>query len=299
MRAFPLSLALTLACPACADGTGGAGSAGGAGGVGDTVTLSFQPDQVALGAEDYLCYGFDATALAGRAIEQLTWAAPVGGGVSLHHAIAYAMVETFPDGPLSCGAMPASAVGLHVWAPGDQPLVMPAGFALAIPAATTKIVVQAHVLRLTDAPAAAASLSLALAPSPPAHLAAWHSTFATVPPIPPHGQASVSAGCRARAAVHTLFAWPHMHRLGTRFHGEVQRAAGGAALLVDVPVWDVAHEQTYPVAVDIAAGDVIAITCAWDNPGDTVVSQGPETTDEMCTQGLITWPADAPRCTPL
>jgi hypothetical protein len=290
MRVLRLSLALSLACPACA---GGGGDAGGA------VTLSFQPDQVQVGAEDYLCFGFDAAHLAGRAIEELTWAAPTAGGVTLHHAIAYALPEPFPDGPLSCSAMPASAVGLHVWAPGDQPLVLPAGFGLAIPAGTTRIVIQAHVLRTTEAPAAAASLTLALASAAPARLAAWHSTFATVPAIPPHGQASVSSGCRARAIMHTLFAWPHMHRLGTTFHSAVQRAGGGETPIVDLPAWDVGRERTYPVVVDIAAGDVITIGCTWDNPGDTVVSQGPETTDEMCTQGLITWPADAPRCAPL
>lgn len=293
MRVLPAALAVAWACAACAEAPAETDA-----GV-PPVTLRFQPDEVQTGSEDYLCFGFDAAHLAGLAVERITWSPPRGGGVTLHHATAYALLEPFPDGPLSCTTMPANAAGLHVWAPGDQPLIMPEGFALAIPEATTKIVIQAHVLRLSDAPASVASLELKVADRPPDHLAAWHSTFADVPTIPPHGQATATSGCRARAAVHTLFAWPHMHRLGTAFHGAVQRAGGGVVPLVDVPAWDVARERTYAVNVDIAEGDVIAIGCTWLNPGSTVVTGGYATTDEMCTQGIISWPADAPRCEPL
>ncbi len=294
MRVLPAALAVSLACTACAGGPGGGADPGPS-----EVTLSFQPDEVELGGEDYLCFTFDASQLRGKAVDSITWTPPKGGGVTLHHATAYAMQGPFPDGPFSCIYMPSDAVGLHIWAPGDQPLVMPEGFALAVPETTTKMVVQAHVLRITSAPAAAGSVTLALAREPPEHLAAWHSTGADVPPIPPHAQATASAGCRAKAAVHTLFAWPHMHRLGTTFQSSVQRAAGGATPVVDVPVWDVAGERTYPVTVDIDEGDVIQIGCTWVNTTSATVVGGYETTDEMCTQGIISWPADAPRCEPL
>jgi hypothetical protein len=50
------------------------------------------------------------------------------------------------------------------------------------------------------------------------------------------------------------------------------------------------------VEVDIAAGDVIETSCTWTNPTPEVVVGGLMTTDEMCTQGIIWWPADAPYC---
>jgi hypothetical protein len=87
-----------------------------------------------------------------------------------------------------------------------------------------------------------------------------------------------------------------MHALGKVFHGAIQRAAGGTTALVDVAAWDVAGERTYPVEVDIAAGDVIETSCTWLNPTPEVVVGGLFTTDEMCTLGIIWWPADAPYC---
>jgi hypothetical protein len=227
---------VAIASSACAAGAGGPPG----------TTLSFRPDEVQTGSEDYLCYDFDAASLAGTAVEGVAWSAPEGGGVTLHHATLYAMQGPFPDGPLSCRWMPGDAVGLHIWAPGDDPLVMPEGAALSIPAGTTKIVVQAHVLRVSDAPAAPASVVLKPPARPPEHLAAWHSTAADVPPIPPHAGATASSGCRARAPVHTLFVWPHMHALGKTFHGAIQRASGGTTPLVDLTAWDVAGERIAP-----------------------------------------------------
>jgi hypothetical protein len=262
------------------------------------LTLSFQPDEVANGSEEYLCFDFDATPFAGNAVDRVAWTAPSGGGVTLHHAILWAMQSPFPAGPLSCRWMPADAVGLHIWAPGDEPLAMPEGFALAIPAKTTKLVIQAHVLRSSTAPAQAASVTLDLAEAP-AHLAAWHSIAAKVPPIQPYSSASATAQCRARAAVQTLFVWPHMHALGKTFHGAIERANGSSTPIIDLVQWEVAGERTYPVELAIAAGDVITATCTWDNPTPSVVVGGLWTTDEMCTESLIWWPAEAPYCDPL
>jgi hypothetical protein len=287
VRPLPAALLLALACTAC-----GAAED-------EVVTLSLTPDAVQPGGEDYLCYGFDPAPLAGRAITRVTWSPPSKGGVTVHHATAYALLEPFPDGPLSCLLMPDKADGLHIWAPGNDALVMPEGTALAVPAEATKIVVQAHVIRTSEAPAAALGVAFTLAEEAPAHLAAWHSTYADVPQIPPHGEATATGLCRARADVHAVFAWPHMHRLGKRFHGEVVRATGATESIVEVPAWDVDDERIYPVSVDIGAGDVLRIGCAWSNPGDTAVGAGHDMADEMCTQGLITWPADAPRCEPL
>jgi hypothetical protein len=288
MRVVLTVLSVALASTACGPGSAEGGAA--------PITLSFRADQVQPGSEDYLCFDFDAAPLAGLAVERIAWAAPDGGGVSLHHATLYAMQSPFPDGPLSCLWMPADAVGLHIWAPGDDPLVMPDGFALSIPPKTTKMVVQAHVLRAGGAPAAEASVTLQAAARAPQHLAAWHSTIAEVPPIPPHSSATATSGCRARAPVHTLFAWPHMHGLGQTFRGAIQRAGGGDTPLVELARWDVTRERTYRAKLDIEAGDVIETSCTWENPTPEVVVGGLWTTDEMCTLGIILWPADAPSC---
>lgn len=286
MTRLVAAIPLALAAMGCASGP-------------EPITLPFRAQALEMGEEAYLCFGFDAEQLAGRAVERIAWAPPDGGGVSLHHATLYAMQSAFPDGPLKCSFMPDDAVGIHIWGAGTEPLQMPEGFALSIPEGTTKMVVQAHVLRLSDAPASEASVVLGMAEPAPEHLAAWHSTFTDVPEIPPQATVTASSRCLARADVHTLFAWPHMHRLGKAFHGSIERANGSVTPIVDVMEWDFARELIHPAAVDIAEGDVIVTRCTWQNGTPAVVEGGLDVTDEMCTQGLIWWPADAPRCKPL
>jgi hypothetical protein len=298
LAALTLALA-TAGCGGAPPDSSGAGGDGGGWDGSSPLALRFTPDELAVGTEDYLCFTYDASQLAGRSLTEIGWTPPAGGGVTLHHATLYAVEHPFPDGPFSCLVMPGDAVGLHIWAPGDQPLAMPADVGLAIPDAATKIVVQAHVLRLTDAPAEEARVELTFAERAPLHLAAWHSTVADVPDIPPHASASAESRCQVGADVHTLFAWPHMHRLGTAFHGVIERGGGGTTPLVDVPVWNVNGERTYAVRRDLSAGDVLRADCSWDNTTNEVVGAGFETTDEMCTLGVVWWPADAPRCQPL
>lgn len=264
----------------------------------DPFTLTFRPEQLESGSEEYLCFGFDAASIAGLAVERIAWSAPASGGVALHHAILYAMQSPFPKGPLSCRWMPDDAVGIHIWGPGTDPLVMPEGFALSIPETTTLLVVQAHVLRSSDAPAAEVSVALNVVPPPadPNRLAGWHATVVDVPEIAPHAAATATSSCKARADAHTLFVWPHMHALGATFHGAIQRASGETIPLVDIADWNVDGQQAYPIEVDIGTGDVIETTCTWENPGDAPVVGGLWTTDEMCTQSLIWWPAEARSC---
>jgi hypothetical protein len=289
------SLALGSGCAdAAAQGAGGAGGDGPL-----SSALDFTASEVEVGGEDYLCFTYDASEFAGRALREIAWTPPAGGCVTLHHATLYAVEHPFPDGPFSCLAMPADAVGLHIWAPGDQALTMPDGFGLEVPANATKLVVQAHVLRLSNAAAETAHVELDFEEREPAHLAAWHSTIADVPEIAPHASASASSRCRARADVQTLFAWPHMHRLGASFHGSIERVDGKVTPLVDVANWNVDSERTHEVVVDIHAGDVIETRCSWDNTTSNVVGPGFKTTDEMCTFGVISWPSSAARCEPL
>ena len=44
-----------------------------------------------------------------------------------------------------------------------------------------------------------------------------------------------------------------------------------------------------------APGDLVHIRCTWDNPSDTDILPGPYTSNEMCTLGLLVWPAEAAR----
>jgi hypothetical protein len=245
-----------------------------------------------VGGEAYQCSGFDASGVADKWIRGIAWTSDDSGGAVLHHAALYAVPEVYAAGPVPCDAMPTSWT-LHVWAPGGAPLALPAGVALTLPPGTRSLVVQTHALRFSAGPPSKGSASLDVTSTAPVHAAAWLPAFGSVPAIRPHMQEHTATTCRAAAPMHIFTAWPHMHLLGTAFEGAIVRADGTRTTMVDVPSWDFDEQHTYGVDMDVAAGDGIETDCTWYNPTDEYVLPGTATTDEMCGDGLIVWPAAA------
>lgn len=78
---------------------------------------------------------------------------------------------------------------------------------------------------------------------------------------------------------------PHMHALGQRTWTEVSRE-GEDICLLNIPQWDFHWQQGYfyddPAGFTLQKGDRVHLACVWDNPTDTEVRWGENTTDEMC-----------------
>jgi len=248
------------------------------------VQLRFTADPGSAGSERYLCFGFDAAVLGGADIGALVLDAPAGP-VTLHHVALYASTTDIGAGPVECEAMPPDAQSLHVWAAGTGDLQLPSDLAIAVPDGATHLIVQAHALRGEDGPAEAASVSLATRRDV-AHRAAWLPLRVPTPVINPHQQATSSAQCVVDGELHVISAWPHMHRIGSEFHGS----------FVDVVPWDYDAQRAYDVSAVVEAGTAIETACTWFNPGDTPVLPGPLLSNEMCEQSLIAWPVEAARC---
>ena len=85
-----------------------------------------------------------------------------------------------------------------------------------------------------------------------------------------------------------------MHLLGRSFQAIVTTGAGQVTLL-DVASWNFASEEPAVLDLDLAAGDVLTMTCSWDNTTDQYVLPGAKTTDEMCGLGLIASPPLGPQ----
>jgi len=278
MRLFHSAAALLIASASSACG-GHAGS--------DAVTLEFRPD-VAVGEEAYVCFGFDAQAVRDRGISGIDWERPAGA-VVLHHAKLYATPSAYPAGPVPCDQQPTGAVPLHTWLPGGGSLAMPTGVAVALPENATSLVVEAHVFRSEagDAPRDRARIQLAN-PDATVH-AGWTSRSGIVPALRPRQVETSTDQCTLASPSHVYFAWPHMHLLGRSFQAIVT-TGGGQVTLLDEANWDFASEEPAVLDVDLAPGDVLTMTCSWDNTTDQYVLPGPRTTDEMCGLGLIVSP---------
>jgi hypothetical protein len=254
------------------------------------VTLDFAID-APLDGEQRECFGFDASPLTGRWLRRIAWTPPQGAP-SLHHGTLFAVAEDFPDGPVVCDAMPNSWT-MHVWAPGGDALALPDGIALMLPSGTTRLVVQAHVLRFAAGAPGPASVVLETTDLAPQQVAAWLPAFGGVPAIRPHTEEHTATTCPLASAMHVWSAWPHMHLMGQSFLGAIVRADGTRSVFVDVTSWNFSAQRTYVVDQDVMAGDGIETDCTWFNPTDHYVLPGLSTSDEMCGDGLIVWPAQA------
>jgi hypothetical protein len=150
--------------------------------------------------------------------------------------------------------------------------------------------IEAHALRTGPGAAGTASVDICQHATNPPKLAGWLGLAAPVPAIRPHMRETSTSRCELSSPFHLISAWPHMHLVGKEFHATLVRGDTSTSLL-DIANWDFTHQLTYPLDVDLAAHDVIAPTCVWENPTADNVLPGIYTTNEMCTFGLIGWPA--------
>lgn len=254
------------------------------------VTLTFAVDAPPA-SEIYECYAFDAGSFDHRWIESIAWSAPAPGAVVMHHAILYAVSDWSQGDVSTCWDMPAAAAGLHVWAPGGDDLVVPADMGIELPPGASKLVVQVHAIRVGDGPATQGSVTLTTTNVEPARVAAWLPMSAPIPALRPHMIDSSTAACTVAGDLHVIRDWPHMHLAGAEFHGAVLRGDGTTQSLVDVVPWDFYAQKTYDVDVAVSAGDQIRTNCVWNNQTNDYIFAGPRTTDEMCNQSLLVWPA--------
>jgi hypothetical protein len=164
---------------------------------------------------------------------------------------------------------------------------------MKLPAGTSSVIVQAHALRFHDGDAALGTATLCTVSSPPEHVATLLLVSADVPTIAPHESATRQGACFASAPMHVVSIRPHMHRAGREFLSEQIAAGGARTTLVDVAPWNFDDQRTYAMDLDLAVGDGISSTCTWQNDGDTPVTPGLSSTNEMCHQWVVVWPESA------
>lgn len=259
------------------------------------VSHELQPDLL-IGTEDYICYAFDAPVPDGSTLQAIHWTVPMTGGVLWHHATLYAVTEPFPDGPAPCDGMPPGSITLHVWTPGGGDLILPDDVGLGFPSGTRRFVVELHVLRLQDGAAASGAVKVCSRTDAVAHVGAFFGVIAPVPAIRPQTTETSSTTCTFSANAHIWSIWPHMHRIGHAIEARLRPSGGETSILVHVEPWNFSAQRTYPLDVDVAAGDSIESQCWWTNTTDQYVLPGLKSSDEMCNQGLVGWPASSLPC---
>ena len=254
-------------------------------------TISFTAETPYVGDEQYVCFELQPSVVPGQFLQSISVTPPTAGPIVRHHVSIFAQSGAVSS--VSCQQIHETAVGIYRWVPGGEWLALPKDAAIELPDQIDRIVVQAHVVRVTDGPAEATSIEWCSPANPPKHAAHWLPLLAPVPAIRPQHEEISTSIHSVSEPLYVFSSWPHMHRVGAEFHAAIIGNNGARRPMVDIVPWDVDAQSIYPVADHVLPGESIETTCIWRNPTTEYVFPGPGIENEMCNQVLVVWPADA------
>jgi copper type II ascorbate-dependent monooxygenase-like protein len=237
------------------------------------------PYSVEAGKETYVCLrrhvsdDLDVTAIE-------PWASP-----GMHHNTILLDDGTMPDGLSVCDPFVLGHQILFSAGVGTPRLTLPPGVALHVPAGS-QLMLQVHVVNASDALlAGTAGERLFTVPAASvAHeadlLYAGPTDFSVAP-----GRSMMTGRCTLRADATLVAIGPHMHALGV--HEKVVLEDDDVLLDED---FDPDRQEWHLVRAELEAGDVIHVTCTYDNGTGKAVPYGPSADDEMCYARLMFYP---------
>jgi hypothetical protein len=215
----------------------------------------------------------------------------------LHHWLLFQMGAAGTDGSH------ADEIGLQLnnalltgWAPGGNPLDMPPGVGLEMPAPGGFISIELHYYNTTGVTAADRSgVRMCVTYTKPTNAASltWLGTEAINVPANQTGSSTGTCSTwKKNVDVHVIQTVPHMHKLGSHMKTVINHAAGGTDTIVDKD-FVFTDQRAYAADVVIKANDTMATTCTWKNTTAAAVGFGTSTTAEMCYNFVIYYPAHA------
>ncbi len=178
---------------------------------------------------------------------------------------------------------------LTATAPGANPLMLGDGMAKRVPAGS-KFIFQIHYTPNGSAQQDLSSAGLMYAPADSIRkevrtaIAETHLIF--IPPRAPNYEHTASHTFDRDTLLLTLF--PHMHLRGKSFRYEAQYPDGKKEILLDVPRYDFAWQQTYALKEPkrLPAGTKIQCTAHYDNSPENVANPNP---NRIVHWGEQTW----------
>jgi hypothetical protein len=202
-----------------------------------------------------------------------------------HHDVVAMGGPRMSDGTEKCDAfvsVTAESTALFGSGLGTNPLVMPPGVAVHVPAGS-QLLLNLHLFNATDGSLSGTSgIDVKTEPASAAQHIATTTLIGPQGFTVPTGTSTIDGTCTAPAHVTLFSVLPHMHKLGTHMQVVANRAAGGPVTLLDTD-FSFDQQKNYPItpAVDLEAGDSIDVHCTYFNPGADVIF-GESSNQEMC-----------------
>jgi hypothetical protein len=250
------------------------------------------------GGNEFACFTWNSPF--GTPTQATAFAPVIDDKRVVHHWILYATATAQPDGQFGPCNMPVDATFVAGWAPGGTGTVLPPDVGQNLEGKGGSFILQLHYWNVAgysdanDASGVAMCTTTTLRPK-----AAAIVTLGTVNiSIPPHtADYGTTSTCTDSAAseIHVILTSPHMHTHGASFKTDIWRGGSSTKVdtLVDVPKWDFNNQAAHQVDIVLEPGDVLHTQCHYANTGDSTITFGERTENEMCYNFLLVWPVSA------
>jgi hypothetical protein len=191
------------------------------------------------------------------------------------------------------------------WAPGEDGIKkMRDGIGMMMPSGKGSLSLDMHYFNTTGTTAQPDNSGVEICVVRKEHFRPIHAAVSTsltslLFAIPPNSKYQTSASCKVSSTepITLLSASPHAHKLAVRMVFTVDKASGGTITMHDMPFM-FGEQKSYkldpPVVVE--KDDVITTTCHYENTTSQTVTFGESTTDEMCFNFALYYPAGALKC---
>jgi hypothetical protein len=190
------------------------------------------------------------------------------------------------------------------WAPGkDMSAPLPPDVGMNLPGGTLSLDLHYNNLLGTQAEADNSGLELCVLKKANfrPNTATVNQTFSQfLINIPAHAMNfNVTGSCTFTGAnpVTLVTSSPHAHTLARHMKFTITKKSGEMVVMHDEP-FDFNEQQSYPLnpTLKLENGDVVTTTCTYDNPGDTAVTFGENTGNEMCFNFAVYYPMGSMAC---
>jgi hypothetical protein len=114
--------------------------------------------------------------------------------------------------------------------------------------------------------------------------------------------ASITGKCDVTASepVHLMSATPHAHTHAQHMKFKVQKKDGSQIVMLDSP-FQFTEQRSYPLLPEVIleTGDTVLTSCFYSNDSTRAITFGESTTNEMCFNFAMYYPAGALHCSGL
>lgn len=258
-------------------------------------STGFQPPQT---DDHYECFRFPVPWA--NKMQVLKMEPLVGDQRVLHHFLLYQDPEkTGADGSHDpCNGVHPNAALLTGWAPGGQGVSLPPNVGLQVaqgPSAQFNLEIhynnQGRYADVNDR----SGVRLCATSKLRTNEATSHWLGTELILLPPGQKTEVTGICQPQQAAHIISVSPHMHKLGRHMKTIITRLDGSEETLNN-RAFDFNDQQIYPVGgrageVVVGPGDKLTTTCTYENETSRFVPFGQSTSQEMCYNFVVAWPA--------